>query len=126
MPMTTGDLPVNITLAPLQWVRSNAANTALEPCTIPDFPASFKRTETYTGTTDGSGNYSVSYGTAFSATPDVQPQLQAGSNTQLIKITSSSASGFTVNVQNRSDVIGLLPTYAAVSGASVGVLVTSR
>lgn len=81
---------------------------------------------TYSGTTDASGNYTIAYGTAFSVTPDIQPQLQGGSNTQLIKIASTTASGFTVNVENRTDTLGLLPSYAAVSGASVGVLVTER
>lgn len=119
--MTTSDI-TTIPLGAHQWVRVNAAQTAFEPVTI----ETSKRIETYTGTTDSSGNYTVTYATAFSVTPDVQPQLQAGSNTQLIKITSTSTTGFTVNAQNRTDVIGLLPSYAAVSGASVGVLVTDR
>lgn len=85
-----------------------------------------KRIETYLGSTDSSGNYTVTYATSFASVPDIQPQLQGGSNTQLIKITSTTTSGFTVNVQNRTDTLGLLPSYAAVSGASVGVLVTER
>lgn len=85
-----------------------------------------KRSETYLGSSNSSGNYTVSYATAFTATPDVQPQLQAGTPTQTIRITASSTTGFTVNVQSRTDVIGLLPSYANVNGASVGVLVTER
>lgn len=94
-------------------------------------PASSKRIETYLGTTDGSGNYTVTYGTAFSSTPDVQPQLQSGTTSQLVRITSTSTTGFTVQVTNRASVtlLGievLLAATTAVSGASVGVLVTQR
>ncbi len=90
-----------------------------------------KRIETYTGTTDGSGNYTVTYGTAYPITPDVQPQLQSGTPSQVVRITASSATAFTVNVTNRASVtiLGidvLLATTTPVSGASVGVLVTSR
>jgi hypothetical protein len=85
-----------------------------------------KRVETYTGTTNASGDYTVTYATAFATTPDVQPQLQAPTNTQSIRITNSTTTGFTVKAVNRVDVIGLLPTYSNVSGASVGVLVTAR
>jgi hypothetical protein len=122
MSMTTGDITNNINLGPHQWVRVNTAETAFEPVTI----EASKRIESYFSTTDGSGNYTVTYATAFSAVPNVQPQLQAPSNTQLVKITASSTTGFTINVQNRTDVVGLLPSYAAVSGASVGVLVVER
>lgn len=90
-----------------------------------------KRTETYLGTSDGSGNYTVTYGTAFSVTPDIQPQLQSGTITQLVRITSSSTTGFTVQVTNRAtvDLLGITlisGTSTVVSGSSVGVLVTAR
>lgn len=89
---------------------------------------STKRQETYLGNTDGSGNYTVTYGTAFAATPDVQPQIQAGSttDTRTVRITASSTTGFTVNVRNRSEVLGLLPSYSNVPSIPVGVLVTER
>jgi hypothetical protein len=90
-----------------------------------------KRVETYLGSTDGSGNYTVTYSPAFSTTPDVQPQLQAGTASQIVRITASSTTGFTVNVTNRSSVtlLGfdlLLASTTVVSGSSVGVLVTER
>lgn len=94
-------------------------------------PSNSKRVETYLGTTDASGNYTVTYGTAFSTIPDVQPQLQAGTASQVARITASSTTGFTVNVTNRASVtlLGievLLAATTPVNGASVGVLVTSR
>lgn len=90
------------------------------------FISGLRRIETYLGTTNTSGNYTVTYATAFAAVPDVQPQLQAGTPTQTARITASTTTGFTINVQNRTDVIGLLPSYANVNGASVSVLVTAR
>jgi hypothetical protein len=105
-----------------QYVRGDGSLATLPAATAA------KKVETFLGTTDASGNYTVTYGTAYTATPDVQPQIQAGSSsdTRTIRITASSTTGFTVNVRNRTDVVGLLPTYANVSGASVGVLVTER
>lgn len=90
-----------------------------------------KRIETYTGTTDGSGNFTVTYSPAFSVTPDVQPQLQAGTASQVVRITSSTSTGFTVQVTNRSSatVLGielLLASTTPVSGSSLGVLVVQR
>ena len=85
-----------------------------------------KRVETYSGTTNGSGNYTVTFGTAYSVAPNIQANIVGGTNTNLIKITSVSTTGFTVNVVNRTDVVGLLPTYAVVNGASVDVLITEK
>lgn len=93
--------------------------------------ANIRRVETYLGTTDGSGNYTVTYSPAFSTTPDVQPQLQAGTTQQMVRITSSTTTGFTVNATNRATVTllsvdVLLGNTTPLVGASVGVLVTSR
>lgn len=118
-----GDIPGNIPMAGGQSIRRNAADSGFEAYT----PASAaKRQETYLGNSDASGNYTVAYATAYPVTPDVQPQLQAGTVTQTVRITASNVSGFTVQVQNRTDVLGLLPSYAAVNAASIGVLVTAR
>lgn len=133
--------PTSITHpAPGRWLKkqnvANASGTTAQYirgdgslATFPTAPG--KRIETYLGTTDGSGNYTVTYGTAFSSTPDVQPQLQSGTTSQLVRITSTSTTGFTVQVTNRASVtlLGievLLAATTAVSGASVGVLVTQR
>lgn len=86
--------------------------------------ASIKKVETFAGTTNSSGNYTISFGTAYAATPNIQANLIGGTNTNLIKITSVSTTGFTVNVVNRTDVVGLLPSYANVNGASVQALIT--
>lgn len=108
------------------WTQTNNALADF----VKNKPA-LKRVDTYLGTSDASGNYTVTYGTAFSTTPDVQPQLQAGTVNQMVRITASSTTGFTVNVTQRAvlTILGLdvlAGTATAVNGASVGVLVTSR
>lgn len=85
-----------------------------------------KRQETYSGTTTGSGTYTVTFGTAFSVAPNVQANLINGSDTQSSRTTSISTTGFTVLIRNRTDVLGLLPSYANVTGATVDVLVTEK
>lgn len=85
----------------------------------------FKRQETYAGTTNASGLYTVAYGTAYSTTPNVQFQIgTGGNNKETILLTSSTTTGFTCYVQLRTDVLGLLPSYSNVSGRNVSVLVT--
>lgn len=90
-----------------------------------------KRTETFLGTTNASGNFSVTYSTPYLVAPDVQPQLQAGTPSQVVRITSSTTTGFTVQATNRASVNllsieVLLAATTPVSGASVSVLVTQR
>lgn len=93
--------------------------------------SSLKRQETFLGVTNASGNYTVTYTTPYSSVPDVQPQLQAGTPSQVVRITSSTTTGFTVQVTNRASVTllaveVLLAATTPVTGASVSVLVTAR
>lgn len=99
-----------------RWIKQN--NFPLVP--------TIKRQETYSGTTDGSGNYTVTFGTSYSVAPNIQPSIIGGSDTQFYRITSITTIGFTVNIRNRTDVLGLLPSYSNVSGASVDVLITEK
>lgn len=84
---------------------------------------STKKRDVFAGSTNSSGNYTVTYPVAYATKPHINPVLLNASDTQLIKITSSTNTGFTVSVRNRVDVIGLLPTYQNVNAASVEVLV---
>lgn len=86
----------------------------------------FKRQETYNGTTNGSGVYTVTFSTPYPSTPDVQPTWIGAGDTNSWRVTSVSSSSFTVLARNRTDVIGLLPSFSNVSGATIGVLVTER
>lgn len=85
-----------------------------------------KRQESYSGTTNASGNYTVTYSVAYGAAPNVQFQINGGLVTQNALLTASSATGFTVNVKNRTDIVGLLPSYANVTGAAVDVVVVEK
>lgn len=85
-----------------------------------------KRQETYSGTTDGSGNYTISFSTAYSTTPNIQAALINGTDSQNLRITSRTTTGFTVLIRNRTDALGLLPSWSNVSGAEVDVLVTEK
>lgn len=116
-----GDAPSNIPWPAQTVIRRNPGDTDWDTPIV-------RKTETFSGTTNGSGTYSVTYATAYASTPDVQPQIQSASatDTTSIRITASSTTGFTVLVRNRTDVIGLLPSFANVSSASVSVLVTER
>lgn len=90
-----------------------------------------RRMETFLGVTDTSGNYSVVYSTAYPATPHISPVLVSATPTQVVRITSSTATGFTVNVTNRASVTLLsidilLSATTPMVGAPVSVAVLSR
>jgi hypothetical protein len=85
-----------------------------------------KKQETFSGTTNGSGTYTVTFTNSYSVAPNIQANIINGTNTNLIKIGTPTTTGVTVTVVNRTDVVGLLPSYAAVSGAAVDVLITEK
>lgn len=78
----------------------------------------------YTGATNGSGVYSVTYGSAYSSKPHVVFSVEGGTNKDTSVLTSTSTTGFSILVERRTDVLGLLPSYAPVSGITVNVTVT--
>lgn len=78
----------------------------------------------YTGSTNGSGIYSVTYGSAYSTKPHLVFSVEGGTNKDTSILTSTTTTGFSILVERRSDVIGLLPAYAPVSGITVNVTVT--
>lgn len=88
--------------------------------------SSIKKVETFSGTTNASGVYSVTFPAAYSLAPNIQANIVNGTDTQTIRITSVTTTGCSVLVRNRVDVIGLLPTYANVNGASVDILITAK
>lgn len=82
--------------------------------------------KSYTGTTNASGVYSVTYPVAYSVAPNVQTIFLGSNPRDVIMLTTSNTTGFTVQVQRRTDVVGLLPTYTNQSGVSIKVLVTKE
>ena len=85
-----------------------------------------KRTETYSGTTNASGLYTVTFGTAYAAAPNIQANLINGADNQNLRITAISTTGFTVLARTRVDVIGLLPTWNNANGLAVDVLINEK
>lgn len=89
-------------------------------------PTASKRRETYSGTTGAAGTVTVTFATAFAVAPNIQANIIGATDTQNLRITSVTATGFTVLVRNRTDVVGLLPTWANVNGANVDILITEK
>lgn len=91
-----------------------------------------KRLEPYSGTTNASGNYTVTFATPYSVIPNVQASISNQSNVQhQIRVAAVSTTGFTVNVNSRNtaflSLLGLdilTSGTTNVSGATVQVLVT--
>jgi len=79
----------------------------------------------YIGVTDASGNYTVSFGVTYATVPNIMVTL-INPNVRDTPLPVVTTTGFTVNVQRRTDVIGLLPSYANVVGGAVHVLVTEN
>lgn len=89
-----------------------------------------KRQEIYTGTTNASGVYSVTFGTAFSVTPNIQANIVGGTPNQFIVMTRATT-GFTCTVYQRSSVTllaveVLLAATTLVNGATVDVIITEN
>lgn len=113
--------------SPDQTVVLSGSNGITTSGTYPSFTvAKTKRQETYTGSTNGSGVYTITYGTAYSAAPNVQFQINGGTNKTTILLTSSTTTACSFLVQLRADVLGILPSYSNVSGAVVDALVTEK
>lgn len=88
------------------------------------------RQETYSGTTDANGQYTVTFGTAYSVAPNIQVQIVGGSANQVATCTVSTT-GFTVTVYQRNTVtlLGsevLLASTTVASGVDVDVLITEK
>lgn len=78
-----------------------------------------KRQETYSGTTDASGNYTVTFPVAFPVAPNIQAQLIGGTDLTFFRVSSVTATGFTVYAFGRSSVTSL-PIVGTLTGALLG------
>lgn len=112
--------------APDQTVSITGLNGLAATGTYPNFTITRKKQETYSGTTIAAGTYTVTFPVAYSVAPNIQANITNGTDTQNIRTTAISTTGFTVLVRNRVDVVGLLPSWANVSGATVDVLITEK
>ncbi len=120
-------------IAPDQTVSLTGSNGIVTSGTYPNFIiAKTKKQETYSGTTNASGVYTVVFGVAYSLAPNIQANIINQSSTnQFLRVSSVSTTGFTINVFQRNSVnlLGidvLLSATANTSGAIVDVLVTEK
>lgn len=105
---------------------SKASTTALTTAT-----AGLRRVETFLGTTDASGNITITFANTYTTAPDVQPQIIGGTFNQMIRVVSVSTTGCVIQVAQRNSVTllsveVLLAATIPVSGASVTVQITAR
>ncbi len=82
-----------------------------------------KRIDTYNGTTDANGLFTVTYATAFPTIPSVQPEPLLSANQTWVKVTSTT-NGFSMRLVQRAAVTllateVLLAAVTNVVGASV-------
>lgn len=94
--------------------------------------SSGKRMELYSGTTNGSGIYTVTFGTSYSVAPNVQASLsnQTATN-QYLRISSITTTGFTINAYafNTNTLLGivsLVSTTSALASVSIDVIVIEK
>lgn len=89
---------------------------------------SIKRIETYTGTTNASGIYTVTYANAFSSKPKVLVSYEGANNKNNVFVSASSTTGFTITATQYNaisalgfEVLAGAPT--ALTSATVNVIV---
>lgn len=89
-----------------------------------------RRIETYSGTTNASGQITVTYGTAYPTAPIVQPPAPAAAN-QVWTMVSSTTTGFTLQLNQRNTVTllsieVLLGATVPVAGTTAKILVVAE
>lgn len=93
---------------------------------------SLKRIDSYSGTTNGSGTYTVTFSTSFASSPNVQVNIPNQSLTnEFIRVSSVTMTGCTIQVYARSTLtilgIDVLSSGTTnVSGANVDVLAVEK
>lgn len=90
-----------------------------------------RKVETFLGTTDASGNFTITFANAYSSPPDVQPQIIGGNFNQSVRVVSVTNTGCVIQAAQRNTVTllsteVLLGATVNLSGASVSVQVTPR
>lgn len=91
-----------------------------------------KRIETYSGTTDGSGSYTVVFANAYSVPPYVNPTIPNQSATnQYLRVSNVTVNGFTINAyafntNNLLGIISLLTTTSNITSMAIDVSVIEK
>jgi len=112
------------------WNATSGVAQILNKPTIPD-TTGLRKVETFLGTTNASGNLTITFANSYSTPPDIQPQIIGGTFNQFLRIVSVSTTQAVIQVGQRNAVtlLGvevLLASTVAVNGASVTVQVTPR
>lgn len=90
-----------------------------------------RKTETFLGTTDASGNFTITFANTYTTPPDIQPQLIGGTFNQMVRVVSVTTTGCVVQAAQRNlvtllSIEVLLGATVNLVGASVTVQVTAR
>ena len=93
-------------------------------------PGPSRRIETYSGSTNASGIYTVTYATAFPSVPHVDLSYPGASTEQFVRLVSSTTTGFTAHAYARGGLTVLSVTLLAlattnVNGATIRAVVTA-
>lgn len=94
--------------------------------------SSGKRMEVYSGTTNSSGVYTVTFPVAFSVAPNIQASITNQSSTnQYLRVSNISTTGFTINAYSFSTntllgIVSLISTTTNINSASIDVLITEK
>lgn len=134
MSITTGVNTFTFTnTSPDQVISLTAGKNTTITGTYPNFMiAAIKSTISYTGTTGGSGTYSVVYPTSYAKIPIVNASIRNQSNpNQQVLLTSSTVNGFTLTAYQKNSVTllavdVLLSTNVTVNSLIVDVAVSEQ
>ena len=90
-----------------------------------------RKVETFLGTSDAGGNFTITFANTYTTPPDVQPQIVAGTFNQQVRVASVSNTGCVVQAAQRNvvtllSVEVLLGATVNLVGASITVQVTPR
>lgn len=91
----------------------------------------YRKVETFLGTSDASGNVTITFANTYSIPPDVQPQIIGGTFNQMVRVVSVSTTGCVVQAAQRNlvtllSIEVLLGATVNLVGASVTIQVTPR
>lgn len=91
----------------------------------------YRKVETFLGTSDASGNLTITFANTYATPPDIQPQIIGGTFNQSVRVVSVSTTGCVVQAAQRNvvtllSVEVLLGATVNLAGASVTVQVTPR
>lgn len=107
------------------YAKGNGSNVTFSSMVPVSDVSGLKLSKPYTGVTDASGNYTVTYGITYSTAPNVQANIVgAASKYQFYQVVSRTTTGFTINVFSFNTVASL-PIIGALTGALFGATATN-